>query len=119
MENLVAGDLRIDCSQADSAVVLEWRGRSNDRNPAQTVNPYIRSVYDVAAAQKVRVEMRFDQLEHFNSSTITALIQMIQEARTRQLKLALVYKGSLKWQKLSFDALRVFAKDELLTLQPI
>jgi hypothetical protein len=29
----------------------------------------------------------------------------------------LVYDQALKWQKLSFDALRVFAKDDLLELR--
>jgi hypothetical protein len=37
---------------------------------------------------------------------------LIQDARTAGVKLVLVYNKSLKWQKLSFDALRVFVRDD-------
>jgi hypothetical protein len=119
MQTLVSGDLRIECSKSAGTLVLDWRGRSNDRTPAVTLAPYFRGIYDSAVVENLMVEMHFEHLEHFNSSTITALIQLIQEARTRQLKLALVYKAALKWQKLSFEMLRIFAKDELLTLRTV
>jgi hypothetical protein len=60
--------------------------------------------------------MHFENLDHFNSSTIAAVIRFIQEARVKAVKLVIVYNQQLKWQKLSFDALRVFAKDDLLEL---
>ena len=47
-----------------------------------------------------------------NSSTITAIIQIIQEAKARGTKLELVFDPSKTWQKLSFEALGVFAKDD-------
>src|SRR5947209_5837229 len=107
MDDLVSGNLRIECADGDgSSIVLTWRGSANDRNPAVTVNPYVRGVYDVATERKSSVEMRFEKLEHFNSSAITALIQLIQEARTRKLRLVLTYDGAIKWQRLSFEALR-------------
>ena len=40
-------------------------------------------------------------------------------ARQRNVRLVLVYNPQLKWQKLSFDALRVFAKDDLLELRSL
>ena len=61
----------------------------------------------------------FTKLEHFNSSTITSIIQLIQECRAKGVKLVIVFDAAVKWQKLSFDALRVFAKpDGLLELRP-
>jgi hypothetical protein len=119
MPNLLAGQLRIDCSDHDDRLVLEWRGRSTDRSPALTLSPYLRGLYDAAVARKLSVEMHFENLEHFNSSTITALIQLIQEARARQVKLAIFYSGALRWQTLRFEALRVFAKDDLLALAAV
>jgi hypothetical protein len=64
--------------------------------------------------------MHFEALEHFNSSTVAALIHLIQEARSRQIPLVFVYNQSLKWQKLSFDAMRVFIKsDGLLQMRSV
>jgi hypothetical protein len=67
--------------------------------------------------RKLPIELHFEKLEHFNSSTITSIIQLIQDSRARGVKLVLVYDEALKWQKLSFDALRVFARDDLLELR--
>jgi hypothetical protein len=115
---LVSGDLRIDCAKRSDQLVLEWRGRSTDRSPAQTVGPYVRALFDGAVERKLGVEMDFRALTHFNSSTITAIIQLIQDARAKNVPLTLVYDASSKTQKLSFEALRVFAQDGVLALRP-
>jgi anti-sigma regulatory factor (Ser/Thr protein kinase) len=122
MESLITGDLRVDASQADatSPIVLAWRGNSVDANPSQTVTPYCRGIYDVALDKNVPIEMHFKELEYFNSGTISVLIQLIQEARTRRLTLLLTYDPSVKWQRLNFEALSVFAKGEqLITLRAV
>lgn len=122
MQNLVVGDLRIEAMPISDGgvapVQLMWKGRSNHRNPAEALAPYFREALEEASTRKVPIELHFEQLEHFNSSTITAIIQLIQDARARSIKLVLVYDQALKWQKLSFDALRVFARDDLLELRP-
>jgi hypothetical protein len=79
--------------------------------------PYFRDVLATADTRKVPLELHFEKLEHFNSSTITSIIQLIQDSRARGVKLVLVYDHALRWQKLSFDALRVFAKDAMLELR--
>jgi len=119
MQSLIVGDLRIEAvaDEISPAVQLMWRGKSNNRHPGEALAPYFRDALATAGARKVPVELHFEKLEHFNSSTITAIIQLIQDARARSIKLVLVYDQGLKWQKLSFDALRVFAKDELLELR--
>jgi hypothetical protein len=44
----------------------------------------------------------------------------IQECRKGSLKLVIVYNQNLKWQCLSFDALRVFDRnDDLFTLRRV
>jgi hypothetical protein len=72
----------------------------------------------MANARKVPIELHFEDIEHINSSTITSIIQLIQDSRARSIKLILVYDQTLRWQKLSFDALRVFARDDLLEMRP-
>jgi hypothetical protein len=120
MQSLIVGDLRIEAQQDEAPSVpmrLLWKGKSNNRHPGEALGPYFRSVLADAAARRVPLELHFEKLEHFNSSTITSIIQLIQDSRARAVKLILVYDSALKWQKLSFDALRVFAKDELLELR--
>jgi hypothetical protein len=119
MQSLVVGDLRIEALEngVPPAVQLLWKGKSNERHPNETLAPYFREVLAAAGNRKVPIELHFEKLEHFNSSTITSIIQLIQDSRARSIKLVLVYDQALKWQKLSFDALRVFAKDDLLELR--
>ena len=119
MQGLVVGDLRIEALEvpAPAALRLVWKGKSNHRHPHEALAPYFREVLATAGDRKLAIELHFEKLEHFNSSTITSIIQLIQDSRARAIKLVLVYDQALKWQKLSFDALRVFAKDELLELR--
>jgi hypothetical protein len=121
IEELVAGDLRIQADSVGATMPLKltWRGKSNDRHPEKTLAPFFASALTTAATRHVPLELHFEELEHFNSSTITSLIQLIGEARSKGVKLLYVYNQGLKWQKLSFDAMRVFAKDNALELRSI
>lgn len=58
------------------------------------------------------MQLHFETIEHMNSSTITAIIQIVQEARARSTRLVFIYDRSKVWQKLSFEALSVFVKDD-------
>ena len=122
MENLSTGELTLEASEdaAKRAIVLMWRGKSNARNPSQVLQPYFSTVLAAATSRSLGVELDFSSLEHFNSSTITSIIQIIQESRSKSVRLSIVYDARVKWQKLSFDALRVFAKpDGLLELRTL
>lgn len=120
MQNLYAGDLQIDVEDRPDAILLRWRGKSMDRNPGRVLEPFFMAVLAEALQRTSRVEMRFDALLHFNSSTIGSLIQMIEDAREKGVKLVLAYNAKAAWQRLSFDALRVFAmQSSLLELKPV
>jgi hypothetical protein len=117
MENLNANDLAIDVEEQPGVLRLKWRGKSTDRQPARILDPFFGKALQEVTSKNLVLEMRFEELLHFNSSTIGCLIQAIQEARTRGVKVRLVYDSKQSWQRLSFDALRVFAKDnDLLEL---
>ena len=118
MHDLKAGDLTIAVT-AGTPLRLDWRGRSTDRQPEIVLAPFFRQALD-AAGDGGAMELHFEALDHFNSSTITAIIGLVAQARARGIKLALTYDPSLRWQKLSFEALGVFKKDDgLLELRPI
>jgi len=121
IEGLDCGDLRIRAQMdgTPTSLRLAWRGKSTDRHPEKVLAPFFTLALAFAAMQKVPMELHFEELEHFNSSTITSLIQLIQDARSKGVKLRYVYNQGLRWQKLSFDAMRVFAKDDALELRSI
>jgi hypothetical protein len=114
MENLISGSLRIELvvPEPQGPIQLVWRGKSNDRTPSKTLGPYFATVLSSAAERGAALEMHFEHVDHFNSSTITSIIQLIQDARNARVKLVLVYDKALRWQRLSFDALRVFEREE-------
>lgn len=119
MHNLQSGDLTIEVTEGPAALFqCTWKGKSNERNPPETLRPWFEQLLASAAAKQAVVEMHFEKIEHFNSSTITALIRLIQSCRKQSIKLVMVYDQTLKWQRLSFDALRVFEKaDDLFHLR--
>jgi hypothetical protein len=120
MEDLVAGDLRIAVRDDAKEPVLEmhWTGRSNDRQPERAVRPFVQAVFSAARARSSPVGMHFERLEHFNSSTVALLIDLIQEARNAGLHLEVVYDANLRWQRLSFETLkRLTAKDATIRVR--
>jgi hypothetical protein len=122
MEDLVSGDLKIAISNGDpgAAMELHWTGKSNDRQPVRVLAPFFRAVLDHAAAHSQGVAMHFERIDHFNSSTVTAIIQLIHEARRRSVALELVYDAKLRWQKMSFDALKMLTeKDTTVRLRSV
>ncbi|ACL02983.1 SiaC family regulatory phosphoprotein [Desulfatibacillum aliphaticivorans] len=113
MENLVFNDLTIEVGEPVSGKIrLDWKGKSNDRQPRKILDPFFVMVCDAAKEMQSAIEMHFEDLEYFNSSTITAIIQLIQDLRNKQVPLEIVYDQTMKWQKLSFDALKIFEKKQ-------
>jgi hypothetical protein len=119
MDNLNSGNLTIETSESDDSIRLQWRGKSTERQPNKIVLPFIANVFAVALETHRSVDVHFEQLEHLNSATITTVIQIIQEAKTRGVRLRIVYDQGVKWQKLSFDALRDFAAPRQVEFQSV
>ena len=52
--------------------------------------------------------MDFTHFEYMNSSTVTPIVKQLERAKKENRKVTIHYKKGLKWQELSFAALRVF-----------
>jgi len=111
MKNLDTGDLQINVTDDSGVLAAHWIGKSIDRQPQRHLDPYFASLLEEASKRRFALEMHFERLVHFNSSTIGCLIRLVQDCRSREVKLSLVYNAKVSWQRLSFDALRVFLKD--------
>jgi len=65
------------------------------------------------------LEMHFEDLEFFNSSTITSIIHFIKDLSGRRVTTSITYDASRGGQKVFFDALRMLQKtDGLLKITP-
>jgi hypothetical protein len=112
------GDLRIESTPTEHGLQLTWLGRSNARHPGKTLVPFFDRIAGQVKGTGGGIEMRFDSLEEINSSTLTAVIQLIQRLKGSQSKLTLIYDPDVTWQRMSFEALQVFARQGLVKIQP-
>jgi hypothetical protein len=110
------GELSLNVSRraVPPTIDIVWAGRGSDPRVRPSLVFWFESVLDDAAADGARVEMRFEQLAHANSATITAILQMVQESRARKVPLAVVFDPTNRWQKMSFEAMRVVIADNPL-----
>ena len=120
LESLVADDLRVDVSTVAETIRCTWSGKSAHRHPGRLLGPWFQQLIDAAGSDERSVAMHFEELKHFNSSTIGAIVQLIQSARAQEVPLKLVYSGDHRWQRLSFEALKVFDEgDGLFSLETV
>lgn len=117
--SLVAGALLVEARGADGVLRLDWTGRSNGQRPGLMLAPYFEAVLMRARAEGSCIEVHFERLEFFNSSTVASVIGFIRAAREQGTMLAIVFDGELKWQALSFTALKSLElPDGLLKIRP-
>ena len=107
-------------TRTTALVRLDWKGRSNHRQPERTLGPFLAEALEIVARSGGAVEMHFEGLEFFNSSTIAVIIQYVKDLRDKRVKLVFVFDPGHKWQKIFFDALWIFEKEDgLFRIQPI
>jgi hypothetical protein len=117
---LVVDGLRIDVASGNGRMRAEWTGRSTDAHPERFLAPFLGGVAERALASGAVLELHFELLEYFNSSTINALIQFFRWARSHQLPVEVSFRGDARWQSISFEALRVFERpDGLLSFHSV
>jgi hypothetical protein len=115
------GELVVDVSDLPGKIIrCDFRGKSNHRQPESLLRPLFAEMTRKALDSGAAIEMHFEELEFFNSSTITAVIQFVKELRNRRVTLVVTYSADHKWQKVFFDAMGMLQKsDGLLKIQPI
>ena len=116
---LRSGELSIDSTSGPGCLRLEWRGRSAARDPRAILIPYFEQAIAVARDSGTPVEMHFEGLDYFNSSTIAALIDAIRLGSEHRVPMVMFYKESVRWQRMSFDALRMFTREHDFQLKGI
>lgn len=119
LHELTSGDLRIDSTIDPECLRLVWRGRSAAPDPRAVLVPYFEQALELAHRSGARLEMHFEGLEYFNSSTIAALIDAIRLSSERRVPMMMIYSDTVRWQRKSFDALRMFTRDHDFQLKAV
>ena len=107
MEKMKDGTLSIEINDADK-VTMSWLGRSESREPAVALNPYLTGLIDSISGKELVVD--FTKLEYMNSSTVPPIIQMIKNLNTKGVVTKIYYDKESKWQAASFKALETISK---------
>jgi hypothetical protein len=119
LQELRSGELRIDSQVDPECLRLVWHGRSAARDPRSVLVPYFELAIEVARRSGTAVQMHFEGLEYFNSSTIAALIDAIRLGAEHRVPMVMIYKENVRWQRMSFDALRMFTREHDFQLRGI
>jgi hypothetical protein len=119
LQELRSGELHIDYKVDPECLRLVWHGRSAAQDPRAVLIPYFERAIDVAQRSGTPIEMHFEGLDYFNSSTIAALIDAIRIGAERRVPLVMIYKQGVRWQRMSFDALRMFTHEHDFQLRGV
>jgi hypothetical protein len=104
-QELTFEDLRVALDDTDETVLrVELTGRSMMRQPGEFLRPWFDGLIARATGTR-RIEIHFEKLEHFNSSTIAVLVQVMNDAAHAHVQLELFYDATLRWQQMSFEAI--------------
>ncbi len=107
MENMKDGTLAIEINDG-STVTMSWLGRSENREPSVTLNPYLSGIIDDLSGKELAVD--FTKLEYMNSSTVPPIIQLIKNLNSKGITTKIFYDKESKWQAASFKALETISK---------
>lgn len=110
MADLVQGALELHVAPLvpGAPVTVLWSGRGTDRQPDLSLHPYFAELLAAAAGAPAGLELRFEAVQHLNSTTLASVIQLVRDARSRGVRLRFVYSGEVPWQRLAFESMSVF-----------
>jgi hypothetical protein len=100
--------LRLEVSQESGSISVRFHGKSMLRDPNDFLMPILLRMLAEANAEKKRILLDFRTLTYMNSSTLTPVIKLLEQARVGDGMVTVIYRKALKWQDLSFSALVIF-----------
>ena len=111
-ESYVSNSLNIEIQENRDSITTYWTGKSIDRNPGQFINPILVDLVRRSNEDNKRIVLDFQKLDYMNSSTITPLIKILERANKGRMNITVQYRKQLKWQDLSFSALKIFQTED-------
>lgn len=93
-------------------IQVRWIGKSVTRNPAEFLTPILLEVLSFAEENDREIVFDFRELAYMNSSTITPVIKTLERIRNGGRRARIVYDKAMRWQEISFLALKVFETED-------
>ena len=113
------GELEIETSGVNP-FRLVLRGKSTHREPEAILGPLFADILPKVKGPGAALELHLEDLEFFNSSTITTVIHFIKDLRDQRVATSVTYDASRAGQRVFFDALRLLQKpDGFLKITPL
>ncbi len=104
---VVLGELTVSAErEATNLLAVRFTGKSATRDAGRELQPVFERLLSTAKEEGRTLVFHFERLDYFNSSTIAGLVQFIRTAQQGGVGLIVRYDARLKWQAMSFDALR-------------
>jgi hypothetical protein len=107
-ETFTQNTLTIELTHSENEVRLDWRGKSNDRQPDAFLVPVMRRALEDSDGGRLPVVLDFSAMEYMNSSTFAPLVRMLDQVARGKWRVRLEYDGARRWQMLNFAALKAF-----------
>ncbi len=101
-------ELTILVTEKDDVIEVLWLGRSTAREPKIFIQPILDEINRLANGFVKPINMDFRKLEYMNSSTITPILRMLEDAANTNSSFSITYDSRLRWQELNFSALEIF-----------
>ena len=111
MHGTVFGDLSIDVGGTPEGLELIWRGSSNSRNPGEALRAYFKVALAEAATRRAKLDLHFENLIQFNSSTVSVLLHLVDEAAAAGVAMTFHYDGAQRWQAHNFESIALLKRD--------
>jgi hypothetical protein len=108
MKSLKQGELRIDVEMTTASMVMQWLGRSEERDPGAVLGPFLGGLQPELHPE-IEVVMDFRELDYMNSSTVRPIVTFLKQASDSSKDVRVMFDGKKGWQKLSFRALQSLA----------
>lgn len=105
-------DLTLEIADVDGGIKIKWLGKSTAREPSLFLAPILTDVLRKSVEENKPIILDFTALEYMNSSTITPIIRLLDNARRGSTVVKVFYNKKLKWQELNFSALEIFQTND-------
>jgi hypothetical protein len=107
-QTYTSDQLRLEVSAENDSLCVRFHGKSMLRDPNEFLMPILLRTLSEANEKQKRLLLDFRSLAYMNSSTLTPVIKLLEQARIGEGMLTVLYRKSLKWQDISFSALVIF-----------
>ena len=111
MHGTVFGDLSIEVGGTAEGLELIWRGASNSRNPGEALRAYFTVAVAEASVRRAKLDLHFEHLIQFNSSTVSVLLHLVDEAAAAGVAMTYFYDGAQRWQAHNFESIALLKRD--------